>query len=105
MELQDDSLPGHALSLEELERNPGRGIDVLEFCSAMSLNRENLRDPLWRERSLELKMDWLEARRPLTRTEAKRLLEETDDYEEYEMIQHWAGRHGRPITLRKAAIM
>lgn len=96
------------MDLDELEKFPERGIDVLDYSSTMSLSHENLRDPRWRERSLELHGEWLDARKPLTLKEANRLLDEltgTCEGGEALRILSSAGKGGRPVKLRKAAIM
>jgi hypothetical protein len=96
------------LGLDELEKFPERGINVLDYCSTMSLSHENLRNPRWRERSLELHEEWLDARKPLSKKEANRLLAEltgTCEGGEALRISSAAGKGGRPVKLRKAAIM
>lgn len=108
MQSEDDSSAERRLDLVELEKNPERGIDVLEYCLSMSLSQENLRDPTWRERSLGLAEDWIDARVPLKVKEAKRLQDElmgTCEGQEFDRIRRNAGKRGRPVTLRKAAVM
>lgn len=96
------------MDLDELEKSPERGIDVLDYCSTMSLSHKNLSDPRWRERSLELHEEWMDARKPLTLKKAKRLMDEltgTCEGGEALRISSEAGKRGRPVKLRKAAIM
>jgi hypothetical protein len=52
-----------------------------------------------------LQAGWIESIRPLTKKKAKRLLEETDDPVDRELIEHAAGKPGPPIALRRPAIM
>ena len=96
------------MDLDELEKFPERGIDVLDYCSTMSLGHKNLSDPRWRERSLKLHEEWMDARKPLTLKRAKRLMDEltgTCEGGEALRILSAAGKRGRPVKLRKAAIM
>ncbi len=102
------NLPGCPLGLDELEKFPERGIDVLDYSSTMSVSHQNLRNPQWRKRSLELHEEWLDARKPLTLKKAKRLVDEltgTCEGGEALRISTAAGKGGRPVKLRKAAIM
>jgi hypothetical protein len=97
------------LDLDELEKFPERGIDVLGYCLSM-FSYQNWRnpDPRWRKLSIELEEEWIDAREPLTRKAANRLLNELA-HTHYGMealrISSAAGKGGRPVKLRKAAIM
>lgn len=106
--LQQVKLPGktrvgRCLSTEELEENPERGLDVLRYCLDMCPS-ENWRDPRWRKRAVELKMGWIEARRPLPLKVAEESLAKAKDFTEAMTIRYWAGRRGRPVINRQAAI-
>lgn len=41
----------------------------------------------------------------MTKKQAQPLLEQTGDPEELESILYWAGKRGRPVTLRQSAIL
>lgn len=110
MKSAEDKLPGRPLDLDELEKFPERGIDVLKYCSTVSFWREFRAnpDPRWRELHLKLEEEWMDARQPLTRKKADRLLDElmyTHEGGESLRILGAAGKRGRPVKLRKAAIM
>src|ERR1039458_7205361 len=96
VKLPGESRAGRCLSKEELEDNPERGLDVLRYCLDMCPS-ENWRDPSWRKRAVELKMSWIEARRPLPLKVAEKRLEEAKDFAEAMKIRYWAGRWGRPV--------
>lgn len=95
---------GLRLSLEELEPNPERGLDVLRYCVYRSF-LENLHNPPAIKASIKLQADWIEARRPLTKKAAMWLLDEVKDIVNAVKILHWTGTRGHPVTLTKAAIM
>ena len=64
-----------------------------------------IKPPKWAKRTCQTQMGWIEARRPLTRKAGNWLLEDAKDSGEVAKIKYWSGRRGRPVTLRKPAIM
>ena len=114
LHMEDDALVSRRLGLDELEKNPELGLDVLEYCLHRSINAENLCKPLWAKLAHELEMGWMDARQPLKFGKAGRLLVKparTDfgghfvDENERSTIRYWAGKRGRRTKLRKAGIM
>jgi hypothetical protein len=107
MQPKDDNLPGRPLDLDELEKFPERGIDILDYLLRESFC-QNWRNPRWGELSQQLEEEWMDARKPLTRREGNRRLNElmyTDYGLDIQKIWEHAGKGGRPVKLRKAAIM
>jgi len=88
-----------------LEEYPDLCVNVLASCITKGITtRILLENPPWVRRRSELQGNWIESVRRMTRKKAKRLLEETDDPVEKELIEHAAGKKGHPIELRKPAI-
>jgi len=87
------------------EKNRDLCIAVPQWCVEHDLSNEILRKrPPWLHQREVLQRDWIDSRRPTTIQKAWRLLRETGDEVERQLISYAAGRRGPPIKLRKPAI-
>lgn len=89
---------------QQLDETPDRAVGVLlwqVWLRLFDISRSG--GPI--EPSLsKLLFEWVYARRPLSRKAAIRLAQLEHHEWEQNMILMWAGKRGRPIVLRKAAI-
>lgn len=93
------------ITLDELREHPEQAIKCL--MAAILKRDDELRQKGEDElepRLAKLIFGWILARHPITQKHAITLLQQNPTMWERMMINHWAGRHGRRIILRHAAI-